>query len=124
MSTTSYIGIEQIDGTVSVVYSHHNGHIAGVGSALHNNYNTHDAAVELVSGGDMTFPGASYSSQGECLADTAPSINQNRGHFAVQYKKQYRYLYCIQTQSWAVMAPGEQHVWLGLRHALLPARKN
>tara|TARA_R110000850_G_scaffold275138_1_gene413765 strand:+ start:165 stop:584 length:420 start_codon:yes stop_codon:yes gene_type:complete len=114
MSTNAYIGIEHANGTVSVVYSHSDGYVAGLGVELVNNYCTRPSAAMLVSLGDMSYPGRSYVSQGERFADVKPSITDSVEQFAAHNSRNYRYLFSRATNSWVFMAPGTTHAWTGL----------
>ena len=40
MSTRSFIGIQNLDGTVTGIYCHHDGYLAGVGATLKAHYTT------------------------------------------------------------------------------------
>jgi hypothetical protein len=114
MSTHAYIGIERADGSVSAVYSHSDGYVEGLGAELVNNYYTRDSAAQLVAGGDMSYPGRSYVSQGESFADNKPLTNADAEQFATQNTSNYRYLFSHATNSWLFMAPGTKHAWTGL----------
>ena len=54
MSTRSNIGIENNDGTVTFVYCHHDGYLAGVGQTLLDNYTTEEEVRALLAPGDMS----------------------------------------------------------------------
>ena len=62
MSTNSYIGILNENGTVSYIYCHWDGHPSSNGRILLNSYNTPEAARALISLGDL-------SSLGETLGE-------------------------------------------------------
>lgn len=54
MATRSTIAVVNADGTVSAVYCHWDGYVDYVGRMLVNNYNSFEAATELVSFGSIS----------------------------------------------------------------------
>jgi hypothetical protein len=118
MSTNAYIGIEHADGTVSAIYSHQDGYVAGLGVELVNNYPARCYAEHLVSLGDTSYPGRSYVSQGESFADNKPFTTFDAGQFAAHNTNNYRYLFSRATNSWMFMAPGTKHAWTGLANVV------
>ena len=61
MSTRSTISVLRKDGTVLSAYCHWDGYISHNGKLLFENYNTQEAAEQLVSGGDMSSLGKDCS---------------------------------------------------------------
>lgn len=71
MSTRSFIGIQNLDGTVTGVYCHHDGYLAGVGATLKAHYTTVRQVLDLVALGSL-------SSLGEDL-DYTQAYHRDRG---------------------------------------------
>lgn len=70
------------DGKFYGAYSHGDGYIEGLGQTLYHHYNTYNKAKKLVQGGHMSYPGDSYTSQGESYEDNKPeSAKTLRGLF-------------------------------------------
>jgi hypothetical protein len=59
MSTNSYIGIVNSDGSVDYSYCHWDGYPAGVGKTLVDNYTTEEQVRELLSYGSISVLGSS-----------------------------------------------------------------
>lgn len=62
MSTRSFIGHLNDDGTVTSVYCHSDGYPSWTGAKLLTHWNDSEAAVLLVSGGDMSQLGDDFES--------------------------------------------------------------
>ena len=71
MSTRSFIGIQNLDGTVTGIYCHHDGYLAGVGATLKAHYTTVRQVLDLVALGSL-------SSLGEDL-DYTQAYHRDRG---------------------------------------------
>jgi len=54
MSTRSFIGIENLDGTVTGVYCHYDGYLEGVGATLKAHYTTVRQVLDLVALGSLS----------------------------------------------------------------------
>ncbi len=54
MSTNSSIAVERADGSVIGIYCHFDGYPSHVGAILKKFYCDHDAAMELIEGGDIS----------------------------------------------------------------------
>ena len=54
MSTRSFIGIENLDGTVTGVYCHYDGYLDGVGATLKAYYTTVRQVLDLVALGSLS----------------------------------------------------------------------
>ena len=54
MSTRSFIGIENLDGSVTGVYCHYDGYLEGVGATLKAHYTTVRQVLDLVSLGSLS----------------------------------------------------------------------
>lgn len=68
MATRSTIAVQHADGTVSQIYCHFDGYLAGNGTTLQQHYNSLELAEALVAGGDMsalatTIAGTEYYTQ-------------------------------------------------------------
>lgn len=71
MSTRSFIGIQNLDGTVTGIYCHHDGYLEGVGATLKAHYTTVRQVLDLVALGSL-------SSLGEDL-DYTQAYHRDRG---------------------------------------------
>jgi len=117
MSTNSYIGIENEDASVSYIYCHQDGYIAGVGAGLLDGYNTREAAQALVESGDQSALGEPYSAHpGELWEDIKP-LKARGADFPSAVGSNYAYIFSAKTNSWVVRRPGSV-VMVGLRRAL------
>lgn len=73
MSTRSYIGIEDNDGTIMAIYCHWDGYPEWVGKILYNCYNTRDRVSLLINQGHLSclkeniFDCEFYANMGEDL---------------------------------------------------------
>ena len=105
MSTRSFIGIQNPDGTITGVYCHHDGYLAGVGKTLRENYTTPEAVRNLVVLGSL-------SSLGEDL-DVTQAYHRDRGEDLdiAKYKNLaevsfddggYEFLYVFTSEGWTV----------------------
>lgn len=94
MSTRSNIGYKIKDGKkegqYAFVYCHFDGYLEGVGERLKNEYNSYDEIVELVQGGDMSFPGTPYTSRGEDYNDLKPKIVEDINK---TFRQEYTYIW-------------------------------
>lgn len=124
MSTRSYIGIENKDGTIEYVYCHYDGYLSGVGSTLLENYIAEEEVRELIGGGDLSQLGGGVKQstyyardRGEDFPSVMPAQEPNRKTFATDAKGEYLYLFSTAFGSWAVLQPGS-HIWVGVRRAL------
>jgi hypothetical protein len=117
MSTNSYIGIENQDGTVDYIYCHFDGYVAGVGTALLLAYRTPEAARALVDSGDQSSLGDPYSAHpDEVWNDIRPRNIHNVGLFAKI--STYTYLFSADTNSWVLVRGGSTPVKVGIQRAL------
>jgi hypothetical protein len=71
MATRSFIGIQNLDGSVDGIYCHHDGYLEGVGATLTAHYTTAEQVRELVALGSL-------SSLGEDL-DVTQAYHRDRG---------------------------------------------
>ena len=62
MSTRSFIGIVNPDGSVSGVYCHYDGYLEGVGALLRQHYNTPEIVRDLLALGDISSLGPTLDS--------------------------------------------------------------
>ena len=119
MSTHAYIGIENGDNTVSYIYCHFDGYVSGVGLGLLENYNTENAARELIESGDQSSLGKPYRDQpGERWEDIKPGIDANvSDFFDPKQGCAGSYYYLFTNGSWIVRMPGKT-AKVGVRRAL------
>lgn len=107
MSTRSFIGIQNLDGTVTGVYCHHDGYLEGVGKTLKAHYATVQQVLDLVALGSL-------SSLGEDL-DVTQAYHRDRGEDldVSTYGSLrelafddggYEYLYVFTPEGWTVAA--------------------
>lgn len=54
MSTRSFIGIQNLDGSVTGIYCHHDGYLDGVGATLKTHYTTVRQVLDLVALGSLS----------------------------------------------------------------------
>ena len=118
MGTRSRIGIQLADESILSVYCHYDGYVSFNGVKLVENFNSRDAATELIDGGDMSslwtnagwnnevLPATAplyYSSRGE---DCPPRIDANLGKYLAD-GEEYAYLFangkwvCYDTKDWS-----------------------
>ena len=80
MSTRSYIGIREKDGTSNLVYCHWDGYIGWNGNILYNHYKTEDKVRKLLSMGDM-------SCLGEEIGGNDPIDEDDNGKYCIFYHR-------------------------------------
>ncbi len=118
MATRSRIGIQLADDSILSVYCHYDGYPEFNGVKLVENFNSRDAATELIDGGDIsalwtnagwnnevlpTTGALYYSSRGE---DCPPRLDANLGKYLTD-GEEYAYLFangewvCYDTKSWS-----------------------
>ena len=118
MATRGRIGLELADGSVLSIYCHYDNYPSFNGVKLVENFNSRDAATELIDGGDMSslwtnagwnnevLPATAplyYSSRGE---DCPPRIDATLGKYLAN-NEEYAYLFangkwvCYNTQDWS-----------------------
>ena len=118
MATRGRIGILLADESVLSVYCHYDNYPEFNGVKLVENFNSYDAAAELIDGGDMSClwtnagwnnevlptTGALYfSSRGE---DTPPRLDSNLKQYLTDGAEEYAYIFkdgewvCYNTRSW------------------------
>ena len=118
MGTRSRIGIQLADDSILSIYCHYDGYPEFNGVKLVENFNSRDAATELIDGGDIsclwtnagwnnevlpTTGALYYSSRGE---DCPPRIDANLGKYLAN-GEEYAYLFvngewvCYNTQDWS-----------------------
>ena len=94
MSTRSNIGYKikegEKKGQYAFVYCHFDGYLEGVGKELKDNYNSYEEIVELVQGGDMSFPGEPYTDGGEDFNDLKPEIVED---IKDTFQQEYSYIW-------------------------------
>ena len=109
MSTRSHIGIINKNGSIKVVYCHHDGYLSFTGKRLVDNHNSEIMARELLKLGNMTFVGAAMrdadvndSMMFDNLTDYQESIAE---HFT---DIEFFYLYAVnRTAGWWVSNNGK-----------------
>lgn len=106
MATRSFIGIQNLDGTITGVYCHHDGYLDGVGKTLKENYTTTKSVKDLVALGSL-------SSLGEDL-DVTQAFHRDRGEPGLDISIYgslgqlrfgdggYEYLYIFTPEGWTV----------------------
>ena len=118
MGTRSRIGIQLADDSILSIYCHYDGYPSFNGVKLVENFNSRDAATELIDGGDISslwtnagcnnevLPATGplyYSSRGE---DCPPRIDANLGKYLAN-GEEYAYLFangkwvCYDTKDWS-----------------------
>ena len=118
MGTRSRIGIQLADDSILSIYCHYDGYSSFNGVKLVENFNSRDAATELIDGGDIsclwtnagwnnevlpTTGPQYYSSRGE---DCPPRIDANLGKYLAN-GEEYAYLFangkwvCYDTKDWS-----------------------
>ena len=117
MGTRSRIGIQLADKSILSVYCHYDGYPEFNGVKLIENFNSYDAAAELIDGGNMgclwtnagwknevlpTTGALYFSSRGE---DTLPRLDSNLKEY-LSKGEEYAYIFkdgewvCYNTRSW------------------------
>ena len=106
MSTRSYIGIENKDGTVTAVYCHFDGYLSGVGQTLLNHYKKRTKVQALIDLGNLSYIGktpkksrAYHSWRGDPLEQ----MNKNlKWSFAEEFKNDIHieYVYLFSKGKW------------------------
>lgn len=113
MSTRSFIGVQNLDGTVTGVYCHHDGYPEGVGATLKKHYTTVQQVIDLVGLGDLSSLGedldvtqAFHRDRGEDLStstyDTLRDIAFDDGG--------YEYLYVFTPEGWTMASRRESNI--------------
>jgi hypothetical protein len=118
MSTRSRIGIQLADQSILSVYCHSDGYPEFNGVKLVEHFNSHDAAAELIDGGDIsslwtnkswgnwrlpTYGPLYYSARGDEY--NPPRLNSNLEEYLSE-GEEYAYLFangewiCYNTKSW------------------------
>ena len=79
MATRSRIGIQLADESILSVYCHWDGYPQFNGVKLVEHFNSHDAAAELIDGGDMSSLWTNTGWNNEVLPTTGPLYYSSRG---------------------------------------------
>ena len=118
MGTRSRIGIQLADDSILSIYCHYDGYPEFNGVKLVENFNSRDAATELIDGGDMSSLWTNAGWNNEVLPATAPLYYSSRGHDTpprldatlgkyLGDNEEYAYLFangkwvCYNTQDWS-----------------------
>ena len=118
MGTRSRIGIQLADDSILSIYCHYDGYPEFNGVKLVENFNSRDAATELIDGGDMSSLWTNAGWSNEVLPATAPLYYSSRGHDTpprldatlgkyLGDNEEYAYLFangkwvCYNTQDWS-----------------------
>lgn len=102
MSTRSFIGIQNSDGTVDAVYCHFDGYLPGVGADLIGSYDGEELARGLVQGGDMRSVGDPYLAYaGEEWEDIKPIQYDTLSAFAQKGFQIASFVYLFQDGAWS-----------------------
>ena len=118
MATRGRIGLELADGSVLSIYCHYDNYPSFNGVKLVENFNSRDAATELIDGGDMSSLWTNAGWNNEVLPATAPLYYSSRGHDTpprldatlgkyLGDNEEYAYLFangkwvCYNTQDWS-----------------------
>ena len=118
MATRSRIGIQLADQSILSVYCHSDGYPEFNGVTLVEHFNSHDAAAELIDGGDISCLWTNTGWNNETLPTTGPQYYTSRGDeynpprldatFGkyIGNNEEYAYLFvngewiCYNTKSW------------------------
>ena len=79
MATRSRIGIQLADQSILSVYCHWDGYPEFNGVKLVEHFNSHDAAAELIDGGDISALWTNSGWNNEVLPTTGPQYYTSRG---------------------------------------------
>ena len=79
MATRSRIGIQLADQSILSVYCHWDGYPEFNGVKLVEHFNSHDAAAELIDGGDMSSLWTNEGGNNEVLPEVGPQYYTSRG---------------------------------------------
>jgi hypothetical protein len=79
MATRSRIGLQLVDGSILSVYCHWDGYPEFNGVKLIENFNSYDAAAELIDGGDISALWTNAGWNNETLPTTGPLYYSTRG---------------------------------------------
>lgn len=79
MATRSTIAIENLDGTVSMVYSHWDGYIGHNGAILNKYYDTREKVMSLINNGDI-------SSLARYVSEDDIGFERNEHDYTIFYK--------------------------------------
>ena len=79
MATRSRIGIQLADQSILSVYCHWDGYPQFNGAKLVEHFNSHDAAAELIDGGDISALWTNSGWNNEVLPTTGPQYYTSRG---------------------------------------------
>ena len=80
MGTRSRIGIQLADDSILSIYCHYDGYPEFNGVKLVENFNSRDAATELIDGGDMSSLWTNAGWNNEILPEVGPLYYSSRGH--------------------------------------------
>ena len=123
MSTNSTIGIENLDGTIELIYCHWDGYVEYNGKMLLEHYNTPAKVRKLLHKGDFSAlkPNISeieyYVDRGD--EDTG-AVTQNLGDFIKMCKESWcEYFYVLKTDgSWAVSTSTNPDIYRSLEEVI------
>ena len=124
MSTRGAIGMLQPDGSVRVVYVHHDAYVAGVGAILGGWYDTPELVKGLLALGDLSSLGTSLADTVAYHRDRNEAMRMARNYHDIDaYRRNGRrdlgadYLYLFDGSRWLVYGiPGERG-WVEIKVA-------
>ena len=123
MSTRSYIGKEQADGSIKYIYCHFDGYESGVGRMLKDYYQDESLVDKLISLGSISsLEKRLEPSDGEQhnfdhpLSDVTVAYHRDRGEDLDIYtdseegflEDSYMYCYLYRNGEWLIRRPGEE----------------
>ena len=133
MSTNSTIGIENLDGTIELIYCHWDGYLEHNGRILQQHYTQEHKVRELVALGDLSVLGDETGAQvdfndrdthgSQCVAygrdrgETEVSSVTYANREMVAGLQEFNYLWSVSLGSWSVNT-SSNNVWSGLSRQL------
>ena len=120
MATRSRIGIQLADESILSVYCHWDGYPEFNGVKLQEHFNSHDAAAELIDGGDISVLWTNSGWNNEILPEVGtqyytsrgdeynpPRLDSNLKQYLTDGAEEYAYIFkddewvCYDTKSWS-----------------------
>jgi hypothetical protein len=113
MATRATIAVKHADGTIEQVYHHFDGYLDELGAQLVADYNSYEAAAQLVAMGDMSSIGEPYTARGEKLRISRFS---NLSDFLADYQRE-EYNYLFANGRWYVEFVNTDSAWVTMERA-------
>ena len=104
MATRGNVGYADEEGKIHFIYNHFDSTPNTLGAELLENYNSYEKVVELINGGDMSYPGDHYADGDACYEDVAPRTTEDALDVL---EEEYAYIYM--NDGWFWMKTGMEY---------------